>query len=287
MRVSCFFVSVAIMLAQHASAAPVGEFPGLPSPQGELPIFAQLLDKLPGVSQIEAILPMDSSSGLDDTFESLASSIKSIGKDFHMPKQSKNDGHMPMVGSIIDKLPVLRQVEQMVPFHSIPGIDAVESLPAASIIESIEKAIPMPGLSKRNDETIILGATLLRAALGQIESGLAGLPSLPGNFGKSSSKSSTASHPSTPSTPMLGSISKLKHSKDLKHLKHSKHSKHYEGSKHLKHSKHFKHYESSKHTNGSEGSRGPFIERYPRNEHTYLRLAPIGQHSLSAPSSWL
>jgi hypothetical protein len=201
-----------MILAQQASAAPFEGLSTLPSLQRELPIVAQLLGKLPGVSQIKAMLPKDSSVGLEDTFESLTSSI-----------------------------------------------------------ESIEKAMPMPSLSKRDDETVILGAALLRAALGQIQSGLAGLSSLPGNLSKSSGKSSMAFQPlmpspgeslpssdsksSTPSkpvfdsigakpsalsTPVLGSTSKLEHSKGLKHLKHSKHSKHYK---------------SSKHANGARGSK--------------------------------
>lgn len=178
MRVSCIFVSLAVMLAQQASAAPVIGLPVLPLLNGKGRLVNGLSDTLgpvPIVGPLVAdLLESESRSGLLSSLDVTAKYgvindhglVSEIGRSI-----LDRRGGIPIAGAILDKIPVVNQIESMIPLDAIPGRDLIESLPGISEIQSIEREIPIPSLGKRDGGIAFLNPMLEQLpGLSQLES---------------------------------------------------------------------------------------------------------------------
>jgi len=180
MRVSCIFVSVAVMLAQQASAAPVVGLPALPLLDGEGRLVDGLSDTLGPVPilgpLVSDLLESKSSGGLLSTLDLTGKygliNDHGFASDLGRSLFDRRGG-IPIAGPILDEIPGLSQIESMLPLDAFSGInDMIESVPGVSDIESLEQAIPLPHLAKRDLDVQALVSHILAQVPGgqQIES---------------------------------------------------------------------------------------------------------------------
>ncbi|PLW26325.1 hypothetical protein PCANC_27605 [Puccinia coronata f. sp. avenae] len=180
MRVSCIFVSLAVLLAQQASAAPVIGLPALPLLDGEGRLVNGLSDTLGPIPiagpLVGDLLESKSRGGLLSTLDVTGKygliNDHGFASDLGRSLFDRRD-EVPIAGPIFDEIPGVSQLESLLPLDAFSGInDFIESLPGMSNIESLEQAIPLPNLSKRDLNVQALVSSILAQVPGgqQIES---------------------------------------------------------------------------------------------------------------------
>ncbi|PLW09327.1 hypothetical protein PCANC_27078 [Puccinia coronata f. sp. avenae] len=186
MRVSCIFVSVAVLLAQQASAAPVIGLPALPLLDGEGRLVNGLTDTLGPIPiagpLVGDLLESKSRGGLLSTLDVTGKygliNDHGFASDLGRSLFDRRD-EVPIAGPILDKFPIMNQILSAIPFDAIHGLDLIESLPGVSKVESIESSIPIPNFGKRSGHV-----PLSLPGLSEIEAIESAIP-IP-NFGKRS-----------------------------------------------------------------------------------------------------
>jgi hypothetical protein len=175
MRVSCVFVSVAVMLAQQASAAPVIGLPALPlldgngrlvdgltNTLGPIPIIGPLLSDLLESKSRGGLL-----STLDVTGKNGLINDHGLSSDLGRSILDRR-GEIPIAGPLLAQIPGADQIQSMLPIDSFSGLnDLIESIPGISTVESLEGAIQLPSLSKRDAGV----QALVSSILGQVAGG--------------------------------------------------------------------------------------------------------------------
>ncbi|OAV98633.1 hypothetical protein PTTG_11639 [Puccinia triticina 1-1 BBBD Race 1] len=213
MRVSCFFVSVVIMLAEQIIALPMGDLPTLGSELKFAHSLATTLHPLPVVGGLTDRLLADSNNGAllssndlaSDDGRGLLSILKRRGGN-PVIDSSSDTGLM----SNFDPIPLRNVISGLKPFTSglsIPkmikrdnnlgSLPLIDSLPGASSIPSL------PGLGSLSSMPSLPG-------MGSLPSmpslpGMSNLVSLP-QMGSLPLVSSLPSLPSMPSVPGLSSV---------------------------------------------------------------------------------
>ncbi|PLW33099.1 hypothetical protein PCASD_13819 [Puccinia coronata f. sp. avenae] len=188
--------------------------PNLGKRDGGIPFLNRIFEQLPGLSQLESLLPMDSSSDLDDAIETIpvVRAFESLKGAIPIPHFGKRSGGVPIISPLLDQLPGGKQTEAMLSLDTIlPGLDAIESLPGVDVVESIERTnIAAPHFIKRSEDLSVLGGIPSLGSMGGKKgipgvpalSGLGALPSLP-------AMSSIPSMTSLPFAPLVGGMSHL------------------------------------------------------------------------------
>jgi len=230
MRVSCFFVSVAVIFAQQASAAPILGLTTLPLIEGHSGVTSSLSNTLQPVPLVgtltDNVLKGTSEGDLISTTELTGSDL--VNDDIHLgeiihPLDKRAEG-LPLVGSLpglgmlggssgssgVSSMPGLSTLSSMPglsTLSSMPGLSTLTSMPGLNQLSSLggiqgknplgglTSALPLGGLVKRNYG---LGSLPLIGSLPVIGSvtSMPGLSSLP-LISSSSSDSSTSSDTST------------------------------------------------------------------------------------------
>lgn len=167
MRVSCIFVSVAVLLAQQASAAPVIGLPALPLLDGEGRLVNGLSDTLGPIPiagpLVGDLLESKSRGGLLSTLDVTGKygliNDHGFASDLGRSLFDRRD-EVPIAGPILDKFPIVNQILSAIPFDAIHGLDLIESLPGVSEVDSIESSIPIPNFGKRSGGVPIIDPLL-------------------------------------------------------------------------------------------------------------------------------
>jgi len=177
MRVSCTFVSLAVVLAQQASAAPVIGLPALPLLDGQGRLvngLSNTLEPVPIVGPLVSdLLESQSRGGLLSTLDltgkygllnrhGLVSELDRTILDRRDLAATVKRGEIPIVGDLLEKIPGVSQLESMLPMDSFSGLnDALHSIPGVDALESLEQDISLPNLSKRDADVQDVVNTIL------------------------------------------------------------------------------------------------------------------------------